>query len=68
MDIKGNVSAVKSQRLLIAADEPRARSAARCRRRSSLSLGTPATFGAFTPGVARDYTAHHVGQRGVHGG
>ena len=23
----------------------------------ALSLGTPATFGAFTPGVARDYTA-----------
>ena len=23
----------------------------------SLTLGTPATFGAFTPGVARDYTA-----------
>ena len=23
----------------------------------SLTLGTPATFGAFTPGVAKDYTA-----------
>ena len=23
----------------------------------SLTLGTPASFGAFTPGVARDYTA-----------
>ena len=32
-------------------------SAAPCRRRSSLSLGTPAAFGAFTPGVAKDYTA-----------
>ena len=35
----------------------RAASAARCRRRSSLTLGTPATFGAFTPGVAREYDA-----------
>ena len=24
----------------------------------SLALGTPASFGAFTPGVARDYTAN----------
>ena len=29
----------------------------RRRRRSSLTLGAPASFGAFTPGVARDYTA-----------
>ena len=25
----------------------------------SLTLGTPASFGAFTPGVAQDYTASH---------
>ena len=36
---------------------PRAARAARCRPRSSLTLGAPATFGAFTPGVAKDYTA-----------
>ena len=35
----------------------RARSAAPCRRRCRSTLGAPATFGAFTPGVARDYTA-----------
>ena len=29
----------------------------------ALTLGTPATFGAFTPGVAKDYTASHDGQR-----
>ena len=30
---------------------------ARCRRRSSLTLGSPAaTFGAFTPGITKDYT------------
>jgi hypothetical protein len=27
----------------------------------SLTLGTPASFGAFTPGVARDYTASTTG-------
>ena len=36
----------------------RATSAARCRRRCRSTLGTPAaTFGAFTPGVAKNYTA-----------
>ena len=25
----------------------------------SLTLGAPASFGAFTPGVTRDYTGHH---------
>ena len=35
----------------------RRRSAARCPRRSSLTLGAPATFGAFTPGVAKEYSA-----------
>ena len=29
----------------------------------SLTLGAPATFGAFTPGVAREYTATHHRQR-----
>ena len=35
----------------------RAPSAAPCRPTLSLTLGAPATFGAFTPGVANDYTA-----------
>ena len=34
----------------------------------SLTLGGPASFGAFTPGVARDYLAADGGQRGQHGG
>ncbi len=29
----------------------------------SLSLGAPASFGAFTPGVAKEYTAIDVGHR-----
>ena len=29
----------------------------------SLTLGAPATFGAFTPGVAKDYTATTTGDR-----
>ena len=39
----------------------------------SLTLGAPATFGAFTPGVAKEYTAAttanvdlHRGRRGAH--
>ena len=52
----------------------RAASAARSRRRSALTLGAPATFGAFTPGVAKEYDAtatanvdQHGGQRGARG-
>ena len=29
----------------------------------SLTLGTPASFGAFTPGIDREYTAVDDGQR-----
>ncbi len=29
----------------------------------SLTLGTPAAFGAFTPGLAKEYTATHDGHR-----
>ena len=29
----------------------------------SLTLGTPAAFGAFTPGVAQDYTRVDDGER-----
>ena len=32
----------------------------------SLSLGAPATFGAFTAGVAKTYTAGDHGQRDLH--
>ena len=34
----------------------------------SLSLGAPATFGAFTPGVANDYFASTTGKRHLHRG
>jgi hypothetical protein len=54
VDIKGNVSAVKSQRFLIGPEAPVGGTVPAT---LALSLGTPATFGAFTPGVARDYTA-----------
>ena len=33
----------------------------------ALTLGTPATFGAFTPGLAKEYTASDVGERDLHG-
>ena len=33
----------------------------------SLTVGGPASFGAFTPGVTRDYLAVDGGQRGQHG-
>ena len=39
----------------IAAESPRGR--ARSPATLSLTMGAPATFGAFTPGVAREYTA-----------
>ena len=42
---------------IISATSAEAASAAPCRPRSALTLGTPATFGAFTPGVAKDYDA-----------
>ena len=34
----------------------------------ALTLGTPAAFGAFTPGVAKTYTAEHVRERHLDGG
>ena len=43
-------------------------SAARCRATLSLTLGTPASFGAFTPGVERDYTAIDDRERDLDGG
>ena len=55
-DIKGNQSAVQTQRLLVAADEEDGTVGGTVPATLSLSLGTPATFGAFTPGVDEDYT------------
>ena len=34
----------------------------------SLTLGAPASFGAFTPGVTKDYDADHDRQRHLDGG
>ena len=41
-------------------------SAPTCRSCSSLTLGTPATFGAFTPSVDKDYTASTTASRAGH--
>jgi hypothetical protein len=49
--------AVKSQRFLIAADQENGTATGTVPATLALSLGTPATFGAFTPGVPKDYTA-----------
>ena len=57
VDIKGNQSAVKSQRLLVAADDEDGTVGGTVPATLALTLGAPAAFGAFTPGVARDYTA-----------
>jgi hypothetical protein len=55
VDLKGNREAVQSQRLFIsAADEPVGGNVPAT---LALSLGAPATFAQFTPGVPRDYTA-----------
>ena len=34
----------------------------------ALTLGAPASFGAFTPGVAQGLHGHHDGERGLHRG
>ena len=39
-----------------------------CRPRSALTLGTPGAFGAFTPGVDKDYAATHDRERDLDGG
>jgi hypothetical protein len=56
-DMKGNVSAVKSQRLLVAADDETGTVGGSVPATLALTLGAPASFGAFTPGVAKEYTA-----------
>ena len=55
-DIKGNLEAVQSQRLLVAAVERTARGGT-VPATLALSLGAPAIFGPFTPGIDNDYTA-----------
>jgi hypothetical protein len=57
VDIKGNVSEVKSQRLLVGLDEADGTVGGDVHATLSLSLGADATFGAFTPGVEKDYDA-----------
>ena len=56
-DLKGNQSAVKTQRFLIAADQQNGTVGGSVPATLSLTLGAPAAFGAFTPGVTREYTA-----------
>ena len=56
-DIKGNQSAVKSQRLLVAADDADGTVGGSVPPTLSLSLGTAATFPPFTPGVDQTYNA-----------
>ena len=54
-DFKGNMSAVKSQ--AFGFDEETGSVGGNVPATLSLTLGTPASFGAFTPGVTRTYTA-----------
>ena len=48
---------MQTQRFLIAADQKDGGVGGTVPATLSLTLGAPATFGAFTPGVAREYTA-----------
>jgi hypothetical protein len=54
VDIKGNQSDVQTQRIIIG---PQGDVTGEVPATLSLSLGTPAAFGAFIPGVDDDYTA-----------
>jgi hypothetical protein len=54
VDIKGNVSPVQSQRFLIG---PEGTVGGTVASTLSLTLGAPASFGAFMPGVTRDFFA-----------
>jgi hypothetical protein len=57
VDLKGNVSAVKSQRLLIAAVQEDGSVGGSVPATLSLTIGGPASFGAFSPGITSDYLA-----------
>ena len=52
---RGRAAAARARRSATTATAKAERSAARCRRRCRLTLGAPATLGAFTPGVAKEY-------------
>jgi hypothetical protein len=56
-DVKGNIEPVHTQRLLVAADDADGDVGGNVPATLALSLGQPATFGAFIPGVAKTYTA-----------
>ena len=57
VDIKGNQEAVQSQRLLVAADDADGHGRRHGAGDAALSLGAPASFGPFTPGIDFDYSA-----------
>ncbi|RKQ93515.1 chitobiase/beta-hexosaminidase-like protein [Solirubrobacter pauli] len=57
VDIKGNQSAVQTKRVLVGATEETGTVGGTVPATLSLTLGAPATFPTFTPGVAREYTA-----------
>jgi hypothetical protein len=56
-DMKGNIEPVHTQRLLVAADDADGGVSGNVPATLALSLGTPAAFGAFTPGIPKTYTA-----------
>jgi hypothetical protein len=57
VDLKGNRSPVQTQRFLIAADEKEGTVGGSVPATLTLTLGPPASFGAFIPGVTQEYTA-----------
>ena len=57
VDMKGNQSAVQTKRVLVGASEEPGTVGGTVPATLALTLGAPASFGAFTPGVAREYTA-----------
>ncbi|MDA0170285.1 M14 family zinc carboxypeptidase [Solirubrobacter taibaiensis] len=57
VDIKGNQSAVQTKRVLAGASEEPGTVGGSVPATLALTLGAPATFGAFVPGVANTYTA-----------
>ena len=57
VDMKGNQSAVQTKRVLVGASEEPGTVGGSVPATLALTLGAPASFPAFTPGVAREYTA-----------
>ena len=57
VDIKGNQSAVQTKRVLVGQSEEPGTVGGSVPATLSLTLGAPATFGAFVPGVGASYTA-----------